>query len=93
MVASIDYKAEEEGICALAKELDVPFMVFTAEELLEVEGEFQESMFVKEKVGVGNVCERAAILASKGTLIIKKTCKEGMTFALAEKEMTLQCCM
>ena len=38
---------------------------------------------MKEKTGVDNVCERAAVLASGGPLLLKKTAGEGVTAALA----------
>ena len=46
-----------------------------------MEGEFNESDFVKETVGVGNVCERA-VLIQCDKLILKKTAKDGMTVAI-----------
>ena len=53
------------------------------EELKEVEGEFTPSAFVRTITGVENVCERSAVLASgNGSLIRKKTGREGVTTAL-----------
>ncbi|MBQ6469121.1 MAG: cobalamin biosynthesis protein [Lachnospiraceae bacterium] len=62
--ASIDIKKEEEGILAFCRKYKLPYLVFSAEELLAAPGEYEESAFVKETVGVGNVCERAAALAA-----------------------------
>ena len=57
---------------------------FTEEELKAVQGEFTPSQFVKKITGVENVCERSAVLASgQGTLIRKKTGRDGVTTALA----------
>ena len=54
------------------------------EELKAVKGEFTPSKFVKKITGVDNVCERSAVLASgQGTLIRKKTGRDGVTTALA----------
>ena len=47
-------------------------------------GEFTPSDFVKEAAGVDNVCERAAVLASGGRLILRKQAAAGVTVALAE---------
>ena len=56
---------------------------FTEEELKTVKGEFTPSKFVKKITGVDNVCERSAVLASgNGSLIRKKTGREGVTTAL-----------
>ncbi|MDO4383040.1 MAG: cobalt-precorrin 5A hydrolase [Eubacteriales bacterium] len=87
-LASIDRKAQEPGLMMLAQYLGVPFRVYTAEELQQASGhEFQESPFVRENVGVGNVCERAAFLASaKGAPVLPKTKGEGMTLSIYRQE-------
>jgi cobalt-precorrin 5A hydrolase len=43
---------------------------------------------VQEKIGVGGVCERAALLVAgkKSRLILKKTKLNGVTVAIAEGE-------
>ncbi|MBQ6663127.1 MAG: cobalamin biosynthesis protein [Firmicutes bacterium] len=84
-LASIDLKAEEEGLLALARELGVPFFTFTASLLAKAEGEFTPSEFVRQTAGVDNVCERAAVLAagSGGELIMKKHAAGGVTCACA----------
>ncbi len=86
-IASIDVKADEIGLIRLAQYYGVPFFVYTAKELEAVEGDFTESDFVKEQVGVGNVCERAALLAAgdNGILIKDKIAKDGMTLAIAKR--------
>ena len=58
-------------------------MVYSADELEMVEGDFAESDFVKDTVGVGNVCERAALKAAgeNGILIQDKIAKDGITLA------------
>ncbi len=84
-VASVDLKSDEQGLIEYANYLRVPFVVYSAEELLKVPGEFEESSFVKEKLGVGNVCERAACLASNGgEKILAKTKGDGITVAIYE---------
>ena len=78
---------DEIGLIRLAQYYGVPFFVYTAKELEAVEGDFTESDFVKEQVGVGNVCERAALLAAgdNGILIKDKIAKDGMTLAIAKR--------
>jgi len=93
-IASIDLKKEEKGILALADSLGVPFVTYSATELLEVEAEedFQESEFVRQVTGVGNVCERAALKgAGVRRLLIPKTACDGVTVAAAA--MTYTVCM
>lgn len=80
-IGSIDIKKDERAIVELSNSLSVPFYTFTKDELQRVEGEFNESDFVKETVGVGNVCERA-VLIQCDNLVLKKTAKDGMTLAI-----------
>lgn len=83
-IGSIDIKAKEPGILAFAEKHNLPFLTFTPNEMNALPGDFQESDFVKSITGVGNVCERAAILSSNhGQLILKKQAKDGVTLALS----------
>ena len=82
-IASIDLKAEEKGLVTCCKRLDVPLITYSADELKAVTGDFSRSAFVEDITGVDNVCERAAVLASKGHLIINKISREGVTCAVA----------
>ncbi len=86
-IASIEQKKEEPAILRLAEEMGIPFYTYTAEELQAVEGEFADSAFVEETVGVGNVSERAAARMAgpqgKSRMLLRKTVGEGMTLALA----------
>lgn len=92
LIASIDLKKEEAGILALAEKLNVPFITYTAEELMQAKSEngFTESAFVKSVAGVGNVCERAALLGAGATrLLIRKTSCGGVTVAAAAADYTV----
>lgn len=87
-LASIDLKSGEAGLCELSKELGIPFLTYTKEELEAVPGTYTESEFVKKTTGVGNVCERAAMAAclevSKSTkLLLRKYAADGVTVAAA----------
>lgn len=84
-VASIDRKKDEKGILRFANANRLPFVTFSAEQLEQVRGWFEESDFVKNNVGVGNVCERAAMAeaGAEGRLILHKTAENGMTLAVA----------
>ena len=87
-IASIDLKANEEGLIELCSYYRIPFITYTREILLKAQGTFEESEFVMEKTGVGNVCERAAILLTnnRGTIIQNKCSENGMTIAIAKME-------
>ena len=90
-VASVDLKKDEEGILKFADKNRMDFLTFTSDELSEVEGDFNESEFVKEKTGVGNVCERAALKACVhgGEIIGAKSVYNGITLALAKRKYKL----
>ena len=86
-IATIDVKKDEEGLKRLSQAWRMPLITFEAGLLAKAEGDFSHSDTVLEKVGVDNVCERAAVLAAgKGSQIkVKKTARDGMTVAVAER--------
>ncbi len=89
-IASIDVKKDEPGLLAFAREYALPFHCYTAAQLQQVEGSFTPSAFVAKTVGVDNVCERAAVLDSKGgKLLLSKTSLEGVTLAIAQENLTI----
>ena len=89
--ASIDLKAEEKGILGFCEKYGLDFQTYSAEALLEAEGDFTPSAFVKQVAGVDNVCERSAVLLSGGgKLIQKKTAGNGVTVALAVKDWSVE---
>ena len=82
-LATIDAKKDEEGLVLLAQKWQVPLVTFTAELLKKAPGQYKESAFVEERMGVGNVCERAAALAGGpgSAFLFRKTKGPGMTLA------------
>ena len=84
-ITSIEVKADEKGIIDFAEKNNIPFITFSKEVLNEQVGEFGDSDFVNEKVGVGNVCERAAVAVweNDAKLILKKQAENGMTMAIS----------
>ena len=91
-IASVDVKADEVGILALAEQLAVPFLTYPAGRLQCVDGTFTSSGFVAQQVGVDNVCERAAVCAAGegGRLLVQKAACEGKTLAIAEKKWSVK---
>ena len=47
MIASIDRKAQEQGIISFAKQMKVPYRTYAAQELEQQAGTFTASSFVK----------------------------------------------
>ncbi len=86
-LASVDAKRREEGLLAAAKVLGVKAIFYSPEELAACGENFSHSNFVKEKVGVGAVCEPAAWLAAgkPGRLLVPKTVCGRVTVAVAEE--------
>ena len=87
-ICSIDLKQREPGLIMLSQYLGVPFITYTTAELEEAPGTYEESDFVKKAVGVGNVCERAAMLGagSGAEIVIRKTAGDGMTLAESRRK-------
>ena len=85
-IASIDLKAQEEALLMLSRQWRIPFHTYSAGQLSQVEGKFTPSDFVKGITGVDNVCERAAIKANAGKLVVDKISGNGVTAAVSKKE-------
>lgn len=88
MLVSVEQKRDEEGLLKLARELKVRVNFYQPQELnqvLEAMPQLQKSLFVEEKIGVGAVCEPAAILGSRmGKLLVPKQSYQGVTVAVAQ---------
>lgn len=80
-------KAEEPGLRALAADWQIPFICYEKEPLAQAVKEYQleQSNFVSQQIGVGNVCEAAAWLQNQykqGELVIPKTKRGPVTVAV-----------
>ena len=86
VLGSTVVKKDEVGLLAAAEQLDVPIEFFSNEQLQAMIDEhgLGISPFVKQQIGVGNVCEPAALLAGvSGRLILPRTKYSKITVALA----------
>lgn len=81
--ATIDIKADEDGIIEFCKRNGLKLFTYTAEELMSANGDFQKSDFVLAQTGTDNVCERSAVMTG-GRLIMPKSAANGVTVAAAE---------
>ena len=79
----IDLKAHEPGLLEFCRIHGWPVQFYSAAQLQNAPGQFTPSAFVRSVTGVDNVCERAAVLAAGGTIILPKQAGGGVTFALA----------
>ena len=85
-IGTIDLKADEAGITALAEQLKLPVKYYTKNDLAKVDKIKSPSLMVEKHVGVKSVCEAAAILAAnKGKLIVSKQKTKNVTVAIARE--------
>ncbi|MCR5227886.1 MAG: cobalamin biosynthesis protein [Eubacterium sp.] len=86
-ICTIDLKEDEAAIKNLRDKYRLPVLSFDKEILNKAQGDFDGSDFVKNTVGVDNVCERAAVVgAGNGAeIILKKQAYDGMTIAIAKR--------
>lgn len=87
-VFSIDMKADEPGLRAFCERHGWPLRTYSADELAAVPGTFSSSAFVRQVTGVDGVCERAC-MAGGGRMLLGKTALDGVTIALAERDVRL----
>ncbi|MDE6832639.1 MAG: cobalamin biosynthesis protein [Ruminococcus sp.] len=88
VLATIDIKSDETGILEYCRKKKIIPVFYTAEELMEITGDFTSSEFVRKITGADNICERSAV-KSGGNLIIGKTSGAGVTVAVAEKDLII----
>ena len=87
LIGSTVVKSDEQGILTAAAELDVPTVFFTNEQLQQCieKHQLECSPFVGQQIGVGNVCEPAALVgAQANSLLLPKTIFPQITIAIAE---------
>jgi cobalt-precorrin 5A hydrolase len=90
-LASIDLKADEPGLIALAQELGLPIEFFDREAIKSVGGAVPTpSAMVEKHIGVKSVCEATAILATRGgELVVPKRTTRNATVAIARINFSL----
>jgi cobalt-precorrin 5A hydrolase len=83
-LATVDLKADEPGMLALAESLNLPLTVFSRDRLKGVAQVPTPSTMVEKHIGVKSVCEAAALLATnRGRLIVPKQKTANVTVAVA----------
>jgi cobalt-precorrin 5A hydrolase len=89
-LATVDIKKDSLYMNKAAERLGLNLEFISIDELRSFEHEdlSPDSELVKKKIGVGGVCERAALITAgkKAKLILKKTKEKGVTVAIAEGE-------
>ena len=89
-LATVDIKKDSESMLMAAQNLGVTLEFISVDELGRFSHEdlSEDSHLVKEKIGVGGVCERAALIVAgkNAKLLLQKTKAKGVTVAVAEGE-------
>lgn len=86
LLCSAELKRDEPGLLAAARHFHAAVRFFAAAELADCMAQYHlaTTTFVYQQIGVGGVCEPAAILgADGGPLLLGKTARHGVTVALA----------
>ena len=85
ILASVDIKSDEIGLLECAEKISCAIKFFSVAELQAKITEYKliESEFVKKNIGVGNVCEAAALCCvENGKFALTKKIFDGVTIAL-----------
>ena len=85
LLASVEAKSDEPGLLSLSEVMGLEIKFFSAEELQKKIDEYKlaESKFVTRAVGIGNVCEAAALCCvQEARFALPKTSFKGVTIAL-----------
>lgn len=81
-IGSVTLKQHEPALLELAKNHQIPFDIFSVDQLSEHEHRFPASEFVRLTVGVGSVSQPAAWLMSNGKLVGRTLKQQGVTITL-----------
>ncbi|MEG6585518.1 cobalt-precorrin 5A hydrolase [Dendrosporobacter sp. 1207_IL3150] len=87
IIGSTTLKSDEQGLLDTSEELNVPIKFYTNDEIKSTieKHNLDISSFVNDKIGVGNVCEATAILASQNSKILLPKSKFGrVTVAIVQ---------
>ncbi len=86
LAGTVDLKADEAGLLQALEELGIPLRVVSRPEIDTCVKDYSKSDFVIEKIGVGGVCEPAALISGRKTKLIRKKQKyPGITVAIAQE--------
>ncbi len=86
LAGTVDLKSNEPGLLHALVKLGIPLRVVSRQEIETCVKDYARSDFVEKKIGVGGVCEPAALISGRKTrLILKKQKFPGVTIAIAQE--------
>ncbi len=89
LAGTVDLKADEAGLLSALDELGIPLRVVSRPEIDTCVKDYSKSDFVINKIGVGGVCEPAALISGRKTkLILRKQKYPGITIAIAQENFS-----
>ena len=89
LAGTVDLKANEVGLLSALDELGIPLRVVSRSEIDTCVKDYSKSDFVINKIGVGGVCEPAALISGRKTkLILRKQKYPGITIAIAQENFS-----
>jgi cobalt-precorrin 5A hydrolase len=89
LAGTVDLKADEVGLLLALVEIGIPLRVVSRSEIDTCVKDYSKSDFVIKKIGVGGVCEPAALISGRKTkLILKKQKYPGITIAIAQENFS-----
>lgn len=81
-VGSVELKKNEPALIQLAQERQIPYQIFSVNQLAQCEQTFPVSEFVRKTVGIGCVSQPVAWLMSQGHLVGHTLREQGVTITL-----------
>lgn len=81
-IGSVSLKQDEPALLELAQRCQIPFNIFSVDQLAQHEQRFPASEFVRMTIGVGSVSQPAAWLMSNGNLVGDTLREQGVTITL-----------
>ena len=89
IAGTVDLKANEQGLLSALEELNIPLRVVSRLEIDNCAKSYTRSDFVQKKIGIGGVCEPAALLSGRKTkLLLKKQKYPGVAIAIAQENFS-----
>lgn len=89
LAGTVDLKADEAGLLSALNELGIPLRVVSRWEIETCAKDYSKSDFVMDKIGVGGVCEPAALISGRKTqLLLRKQKYPGVTVAVAQENFS-----
>lgn len=91
VIATIDLKAEEQGLLEFCHKHHIPMRIFKREEVALRNWTTQPSAWVQKTIGIDGVCEPCALMVShRAKLIVPKTVLDGVAIAVADDSLQVE---